>query len=230
MGSPTSDASFPIFPIVSSRSRRRRRRSALRWSAFSLIAAGTTLLGYVSYQLWGTGVYTARAQSRMRADIQAHGLPSRPIPGNAVGLIRIPRISLNVAFVQGVEPSDLAKGPGHYTGTPLPGEGGNVVIAGHRTTHLAPFWALDALRPGDQIVLRTRRGTFVYDVKWARVVSPTSWWVVGPTKRPSLTLTTCNPRFSQRQRLVVRAVLVSVSVSPSAPSSVHLDRPAAAPS
>jgi sortase A len=227
MGSPGSDASFPIVP---SRSRRRRRRSALRWSAFSLIAAGATLLGYVSYQLWGAGVYTARTQSRMRADIQAHGLPSRPIPGGAVGLIRIPRISLNVAFVQGIDPSDLAKGPGHYSGTPLPGEGGNVVIAGHRTTHLAPFWALDALHPGDQIVLRTRRGTFVYDVRWARVVSPTSWWVVGPTRRPSLTLTTCNPRFSPRQRLVVRAVLVSAALSPAAPSSVHPDRPAPVPS
>jgi LPXTG-site transpeptidase (sortase) family protein len=80
-----------------------------------------------------------------------------------------------------------------------------VVIAGHRTTHLAPFWSVDTLTPGDQILLQTRAGTFVYRVTWMRVVDPGSAWVARSTKRPSLTLTTCFPRFSDRQRLVIRA-------------------------
>jgi LPXTG-site transpeptidase (sortase) family protein len=83
-----------------------------------------------------------------------------------------------------------------------------VVIAGHRTTHLAPFWSIEALAPGDRIMLQTRRGTFVYRVEWVKVVLPASLWVSGQTRQPSLTLTTCNPRFSQRQRLVVRAVQI----------------------
>lgn len=205
-------------PVVASRVRRLRRRAALKWSSLSLIGAGLALFGYVGYQLWGTGIYTARAQSHLRAEIERHGFPTRPIPGGAVGFIRIPRISLNVAFVQGNRPDDLAKGPGHYPGTPLPGRAGNVVIAGHRTTHLAPFWSLDALRRGDRIVLQTRRGTFLYGVRWTRVVAPDAWWVARPTGRPSLTLTTCEPRFSPRHRLVVRAVLLSGSFRPSSPS------------
>jgi len=195
--------------VVPGRVRRARRRAALRWTGLSLVALGATLLAYVGYQLWGTGIATARAQAGFRAEIRAHGFPPRPIPGGAIGFIRIPRISLDVAFVQGTSRADLAKGPGHYPRTPLPGESGNVVIAGHRTTHLAPFWAIDALQPGDEIILQTRQGTFLYRVKWKRILSPEASWVAAATTRPSLTLTTCNPRFSARERLVIRAMQAS---------------------
>jgi sortase A len=194
--------------VVPSRARRRRARTVLRWGASYLVVLGISLLGYVGYQLWGTGIYTARAQSMITAELHTHGFPSRPVAGGAVGFIRIPRIDLNMAFVQGVDAAALAKGPGHYPRSPLPGEGGNVVISGHRTTHLAPFWSVDALVPGDLITLQTRSGTFVYRVEWIKVVVPAALWVTGRTDRPSLTLTTCNPRFSQRQRLVVRAVQI----------------------
>jgi sortase A len=194
--------------VVPSRARRRRTRTALRWGGSYLIVLGISLLAYVGYQLWGTGIYTARAQSMFTAEFHAHGFPSRPVPGRAVGFIKIARIDLNMAFVQGIDAAALAKGPGHYPRSPLPGDGGNVVIAGHRTTHLAPFWSIDALAPGDQITLQTRRGTFLYRVQWVKVVVPSALWVSGPTRRPSLTLTTCNPRFSQKQRLVVRAVQI----------------------
>lgn len=180
----------------------------LRWSGTYLIVLGAALLGYVGYQLWGTGIYTARAQSQIRAEIRSHGFPARPVPGGAVGFIRIAKIDLDMGFVQGVELADLAKGPGHDPASPLPGEGGNVVIAGHRTTHRAPFWSIDTLDPGDQIMLQTRRGTFRYRVVWVRVVDPDDLWVKARTRRPSLTLTTCEPRFSQRHRLVVRAVQI----------------------
>jgi sortase A len=180
----------------------------LRWSGVYLLVLGSSLLGYVGYQLWGTGIYTARAQSQIRAEIRSHGFPATPVPGGAVGFIRIAKIDLDMAFVQGVELADLAKGPGHDPASPLPGEGGNVVIAGHRTTHRAPFWSIDTLVPGDQIMLQTRRGTFLYRVMWVRVVDPGDLWVKARTRRPALTLTTCEPRFSQRQRLVVRALQI----------------------
>jgi sortase A len=173
-----------------------------------MLALGLILLFYVGYQLWGTGVGTAHAQSALRAEVVERGFPDRPIPGGLAGFIQVPKISLDMAFVQGTGASALAKGPGHYPQTSMPGQGGNVAIAGHRTTHLAPFWNLNALSPGGFVVLQTRAGTFVYRVLWQRVVAPDSWWVTAPTKSSVLTLTTCNPRFSDRERLVVRAVQV----------------------
>jgi sortase A len=205
--------SLDLSPLVPSRARRRRSRAVVRWGASYLVVLGISLLAYVGYQLWGTGIYTARAQSIITAELHTHGFPFRPVPGGAVGFIRIPRIDLNMAFVQGVDAAALAKGPGHYPSSPLPGEGGNVVISGHRTTHLAPFWSINALIPGDQITLQTRRGTFLYRVQWIKVVVPDALWVTARTDRPSLTLTTCNPRFSQRQRLVVRAVQIYAAVA-----------------
>lgn len=195
-------------PLAGSRARRRRARAALRWGGLYLLLLGLSLLGHVAYQLWGTSVYTARAQSRLTTELRTRGFPVRPVPGGALGYIKIPQIGLEMAFVQGTDPSDLANGPGHYPDTPLPGQAGNVVIAGHRTTHLGPFWAVDSLAAGDQILLQTRRGTFLYRVQWVKVVPPGALWVAGSTDRPSLTLTTCYPRFSSRQRLVVRAVQV----------------------
>jgi sortase A len=175
--------------------------------------AGTALLGHVAWDLWGTGVGTARAQSRLRAELtKDFARPKkhheRIVPGGAAGLILIPKIKVDMAFVEGVTLAALAKGPGHYPGTPLPGQGANVAIAGHRTTHLAPFWALDTLERGDDITLRTREGSFVYRVMWAGVARPDSGWVVAPTNDPSLTLTTCWPRFSSSRRLVVRAIQI----------------------
>ena len=191
-----------------SRLERRRARARGRALGLALVLAGSAMLGYVGWELWGTGISTARAQSQFRADIRAHGFPSRPIHGHALGYLRIPRIGLDMAFVQGIDQGALAKGPGHYPRTPLPGRGGNVAIAGHRTTHLAPFWSLNALQPGDLITLQTGLGTFVYRVQWVITVAPGNWSVTTRTPIPSLTLTTCNPRFSAGQRLVVRAVQV----------------------
>lgn len=118
-----------------------------------------------------------------------------------------------MVFLEGISDEVLADGPGHFPGTALPGEPGNVAIAGHRTTHLAPFWALDVLARGDRIVLETRAGSFEYRVVWQRVVDPYAGWVVRRTERRSLTLSTCNPRFSAAERLVVRAVQVDASPS-----------------
>jgi sortase A len=117
-----------------------------------------------------------------------------------------------VLVVEGISVADLRRGPGHYPGTAEPGQPGNVGISGHRTTYGAPFYDLDQLEPGDEVHLVDRQGReWVYDVIEQRVIAPTDLWVVGEdpleTGAPMLTLTTCNPRFSSRERLVVFAQL-----------------------
>ncbi len=141
-----------------------------------------------------------------------------PDDGNPVGLLQITKIGLSKVIVQGTSTTDLRLGPGHYPGTPLPGELGNAAIAGHRTTYGAPFYNLDKLARGDHIVITTLQGTFTYHVTATLIVSPTDTSVVDNTATPELTLTTCNPRFSAAQRLVVHAVL-SGHVAPTAPSA-----------
>ena len=79
-------------------------------------------------------------------------------------MLRIAKIGLNKVIVQGTSTADLRQGPGHYPGTPLPGEQGNAAIAGHRTTYGAPFYNLDELAPGDLIEITTVQGTFTYRV------------------------------------------------------------------
>jgi sortase A len=113
-----------------------------------------------------------------------------------------------------VSVGDLQQGPGHYPGTALPGRPGNFAVAGHRTTYGAPFFHLDVLRRGDEVFVTDRRGRrFRYRVARQRVVAPNDVWVIGDDPlgngRPTLTLTTCDPRFSAAQRLVVHAQLVS---------------------
>jgi len=137
-------------------------------------------------------------------------LPALPPPptGSAVAIIKIPKIGVNSAVVEGVGVTDLEKGPGHYPRTPLPGQAGNAAIAGHRTTYGAPFYRLNELAPGDDIFVTTRDGAFDYRVYGSRSVSPSDVSVLNPTTDNRLTLTTCTPRFTATQRLVVVAALV----------------------
>ena len=173
-----------------------------------MVVAGLALLGAVAYQLWGTGIVTSRAQAVFRHELAVRGYAATPREGQPVGVLRIGRIHLDMAVVQGANWWTLERGPGHDARTPLPGEGGNVAIAGHRTTFLHPFWSLDRVDPGDLFTLETANGRFVYRVVWQRDVALGATWVMGPTAVPSLTLSTCTPRFSSARRLVVRAVQV----------------------
>jgi sortase A len=191
----------PTSPQTETRSRGRRWLRRIGWT---LITAGVLILLFVVWELVGTNFITNRHQDELRQDL-ARGIPLRPIPGEALGIIRIPEIRLDMVFVEGVSVEALRKGPGHYPKTPYPGEEGNIAIAGHRTTYAKPFWSLDELEQGDTIILFTRAGKFTYEVRWKRVVSPYEVEVLRPTERPSLTLTTCNPRFSAAERLIVRA-------------------------
>lgn len=134
-------------------------------------------------------------------------LPLVP-PGGALDHLVVPAIGLNRFVVEGVSTADLQMGPGHYPGTPLPGQPGNVGIAGHRTTFGAPFFELNRLVPGDLVYLTDIDGnTWVYRVQRQWVVAPSDVGVVAPTAGAELTLTTCNPRFEATSRLIVRAGL-----------------------
>jgi sortase A len=135
--------------------------------------------------------------------------------GDAVGRIAIPRIGLNLVFVQGTDTASLEKGPGHYPSTALPGLGRTVAIAGHRTTYLAPFRHLDALRPGDSISLQMPYGRFVYTVQYHRIVTPTAWWITDDVGYDRLVLSACNPLYSAAQRIVVFARLSNLRQSAS---------------
>ena len=126
-------------------------------------------------------------------------------------------IDTPVVVVEGVTVEALKSGPGHYPGTAYPGEAGNFAVAGHRTTYGAPFWDLDKLREGDEVHVTDREGTnWVYVVAELRIVAPTDISVLEPdplgSGRPTLTLTTCNPRWSERERLIVFAELVEEQV------------------
>ena len=122
----------------------------------------------------------------------------------------IPAIGVDRYVVQGVSEADLQMGPGHYPGTPLPGQAGNVAIAGHRTTFGAPFFRLNEVHRGDLVYLTDTSGTtWVYSVVRQFVVAPSDVAVLDATRAPELTLTTCNPRFEATSRLVVRAVLLT---------------------
>lgn len=129
-------------------------------------------------------------------------------------IITIPRIGLRAVVVEGTTLADLRRGPGHYPGTALPGEVGNVAIAGHRTTYGAWFRHLDRLKPGDAILLSTKGRVFRYAVEGEQVVGPAETGPVLPTDYAALTLTTCTPPGSATMRLVVRARLVPSTGGP----------------
>jgi sortase A len=207
-----------------------------------ILAAGVVILLFVAYQLWGTGLYESHSQDVLRhrfdtllhrtghvhegtsTTVAGHGdLPTvtgpeaAPGDGGPVGILRIDKIGLDKVIVEGTSTTDLRQGPGHYPGTPLPGQPGNVAIAGHRTTYGAPFYNLDGLKAGDIIRITTLQGSFRYRVTSSLTVSPDDTSVVAPTTTPELTLTTCTPRFSAAQRLVIHAALTSTPV-PGAPT------------
>ena len=129
--------------------------------------------------------------------------------GDPLTRFEIPKLGVDTIVVQGTSPSALKAGAGHYPSTPLPGVNGNVAIAGHRTTYGRPFNRIDQLEVGDTIVLTTPEGQYTYKVSRPPfVMSPFDWTIIAKSQKPLLTLTTCHPKGSARQRLVVRAELV----------------------
>jgi sortase A len=212
--------------------RARRARSGLRRAARILgilfILAAVAIGGYVAWTLWGTGFTTQRWQDRLRPGLERkiHAFANHPVaapttitpvPGQGVAIIKIPRIHLDMVVVEGTDTLALEKGPGHYTGTAYPWQNhGRVAIAGHRTTYLHPFYNLNEVKVGDPILLLTEYGTFRYQVTGSYVtlpdgILPGGQYVLDQTRAPTLALTTCNPRYSAAQRLIVLAKRVGES-------------------
>jgi sortase A len=216
----------------------------------AFIAAGVLVFLFVAFQLWGTNISEARSQDALKSQVKdfptvttlpgntpgnAPATPPQTTPnttpapppapqGDAVAVIEIPKINLQKTVVEGTGVPDLKKGPGHYTGTPLPGQPGNAAIAGHRTTYGAPFGNLDQLNPGDDIYVTTKQGSFVYTVTGQQVVSPSDVSVLAPTSDNRLTLTTCHPKYSAAKRLVITAELQQTP-APAAPPAAAVVAP-----
>lgn len=127
--------------------------------------------------------------------------------GRAICRLRIPALGLDSVVLDGVEPEQLAKGPGHYPTTARPGADGNCCIAGHRVTFGHPFRQLDRLAPGDAISLEAGGRSYEYVVTSTFTVAKSDNAALRSLDRPVLTLTTCHPPHSATQRLVVRAAL-----------------------
>lgn len=143
--------------------------------------------------------------------------PDPPV-NSPVGLLSIPAIGVTFTIVEGVGTAQLEQGPGHYPGTPLPGEPGNAAIAGHRTTYAHPFYDLTKLHNGDAIYVLTPQGRFEYFVVQSQVVAPTDTAILDSTSSAAtLTLTTCNPRYQSSSRLVVTADFSSGGASTTSP-------------
>lgn len=212
------------------------------------VSLGILLFGFVAFQLWGTGLQTAKHQERLSKEFQAAQLasplplatttppapttalpsngasstsalpttttttPPRPLPipddGQPMALLEIPKIGLSNTVVSGVTTDDLKKGVGHFRTSPLPGQRGNVALAGHRTTYAAPFSRLDELKTGDPIILTTvTKEKYVYTVTSQEVVDPSNVGVLAATPTPTLTLTTCTPKRTSTNRLIIHAEL-----------------------
>jgi sortase A len=220
----------------------------------SLIVLGLLMFLFVGYQLWGTGIEEAQSQNSLENRFSEIAVtttappptsispsvaepavtttlaPPEPIvikEGDPMAIIELPTIGVSKFVVAGVETADLKKGPGHYPGTPFPGELGNASIAGHRTTYGEPFRHLDDLSIGDPIIITDLMGRkFTYLVSNQQVVGATDSWVVATTDRTKavLTLTTCHPEFSAKQRLIISAELdLTQSEVAAHPAAVYID-------
>ncbi len=142
-----------------------------------------------------------------------------PRQGESLGSIEIPDIGLTRNIVEGIRRDDLRQGPGHYPSSPLPGQPGNVAIAGHRSTYGEPFRDLHLLEPGDLIKVTTFQGDSYYQVMSQTnadgeevghfIVDPSQTEVLDDFGDNRLTLTACHPYRSARQRIIVTAQLVS---------------------
>jgi sortase A len=124
-----------------------------------------------------------------------------------LGSIEIPKIDVSKSIFEGITLTTLDNGPGHWPGTAVPGQLGNVVIAGHRVSHDKPFRHLEQLEPGDDVIMTTADGRFVYKVTGTEVVNPDALWIVDQTADYTATLFACHPAGSTKQRIVVHLAL-----------------------
>lgn len=207
-------------------------RTVARTTGELMITFGLVLLLFAAYEVWGKAAIVAGHQHALDAALEeqwaeptvgppptpgATADPSVEVPpvpaGNAIGRLYIPRLGSYWVVVEGVDPADIEYAPGHYPETAMPGQVGNFSVAGHRSP--AIFWDLDRVQSGDWVVVETRDAWYIYRVTQSRIVLPTAVEVVAPVPgQPGatpteafLTLTTCNPKWDNYERLIVHAKL-----------------------
>jgi sortase A len=141
--------------------------------------------------------------------------PVPPPPANArepvavIGSIEIPKLGVSERLLSGITMPTLDLGPGYWPGTALPGQAGNTVIAGHRTSKSRPFRYIDRLVEGDEIVITANDVRYTYRVTGHEIVTPDAVWILNQdTAQPTVTLFACHPPGSVAYRWVTRAVLV----------------------
>jgi sortase (surface protein transpeptidase) len=250
--------------------RKETSRTVVRTAGEVLLTLGMVVLLFVVYQLYITNIFSAQKQASVTNQLNQEWDtvigPQRTnhydlADGNGIAKLYIPSFGQDYVYtiVEGTTDDDLAKGPGHYVGSALPGARGDFAVAGHRVSHGAPFSDLGNLSSCDAIVIESEADWYVYRVLpmsnevagWAdgrgktqqcsgpdgeakvqpltgsytqtvgrEIVLPTEGDVVAPVPHhyglslpanqlvPLLTLTTCNPKFSATQRMIVHAVLV----------------------
>lgn len=235
-----------------------------RIAGTGLISTGVGLLLFVVITMTWGDPFTRFSEAQAQADLAHEFTPlrsgtlqtaravnpdlTRPLAfrarkntrvGDAAGQLIIPRIGLKKLVVKGTEPDQLAKGPGFYNepNTLFPGSGAAVAIAGHRTTHGAPFLDIDKLRTGDAIYVDMPYGRFTYQVTYQDIIDPNNWSIIcpgadaakgalarhliggrggycrqNPRAGEHLVLSACHPKYSAAQRIVVFAKLVKVQL------------------
>ncbi len=219
------------------RDRRRRSGGPVRTTARVvgeiLITLGLVLLLFAVYEVYGKTAIINSHQNQLDQQLQnswtgptptpttsgggKSAAPLAPPPGDAVARLYIPKLKKHWVVVEGVSLKDIRFAPGHYPGTALPGAIGNFAVAGHRVP--AIFWDLNEIQKSDTIVVETKDNWYVYTVTVNEIVTPHSVEVIAPTpdepgvkaSAAMLTLTTCNPKWDNYQRMVVHAKLVSTT-------------------
>jgi sortase A len=233
----TSSSSSPLASRAGRSSRSRRPLKALSWllvlvGVLLLIDAGVTVLWQEPFSALYARIQQDRLagalnnvehakptlieqhrlahlpNERKRIAFLARELQRHAAQGSAVGRIHIPRIAANFVVVNGTSTADLTKGPGIYPQTRFPSVSGTTAIAGHRTTYLAPFRHVDALRKGDRILLNMPYARFTYTVIGHRIVNPSDFGAaVNGVGYSRLVLSACTPLYSAAQRILVFARL-----------------------
>lgn len=185
-------------------------QSCLHWGFYIFLFAGLLGVGYAGYIIADAQTYQAIQLRKFTHDVPIVE-PYSPGIGERVGEIEIPRLQLRAVILQGDSSQVLRRGVGHLPDTAMPGELGNIGLAGHRDSFFRP---LRQIRPGDMITVRTLKGDFHYRVESTRIVSPSDIEVLAPTDKRELTLVTCFPfkyLGAAPHRFVVQSVQVSGS-------------------
>lgn len=195
-------------------------RTTVRGFGQTLITIGLIVLLFATYEVYGKGAEVIAAQHKLEDSLKSDWAAGRravklekPVLGKGMARLYIPRLNKEWAVVEGTDPQYIKHAPGHYPKSALPGQVGNFAIAGHRMPSV--WWNLELMRNGDALVVETKTAWMVYKVYKSHIVLPTAMEVVAPDPdrpgaeptRKLITLTTCNPKWDNYERLIVHGEL-----------------------